>query len=95
VRCNVPVAGATSDEGVLPERVQEALGQLVGAAQEGLLAPSVQVGLGVCASCWRRTSMSSWVRRETGTVVGPLSAMATRTRMSRTVWNFGGGPGWM
>ena len=45
--CNVPVAEAISDEGVLPERVQEALGQLVGAAREGLLALSVEVGLGV------------------------------------------------
>ena len=44
---NVPVAEATRDEGVLPERVQEALGQLVGAAREGLLALSVGVGLGV------------------------------------------------
>ena len=44
---NVPVAEATRDEGVLPERVQEALGQLVGAAREGLLALSVEVGLGV------------------------------------------------
>ena len=44
---NVPVAQATSDEVVLPERVQEALGQLVGAAKEGLLALSVGVGLGV------------------------------------------------
>ena len=43
----VPVAQATSDEAVLPERVQEALGQLVGAAKEGLLALSVEVGLGV------------------------------------------------
>jgi hypothetical protein len=34
-------------EVVLPERVQEALGQLVGAAKEGLLALSVGVGLGV------------------------------------------------
>jgi transposase-like protein len=32
---------------MLPERVQEALGQLVGAAREGLLALSVEVGLGV------------------------------------------------
>ena len=32
---------------MLPERVQEALGQLVGAAKEGLLALSVEVGLGV------------------------------------------------
>jgi transposase-like protein len=47
VSCTVPVAEATSDEGVLPERVQEALGQLVGAAKQGLLALSVEVGLGV------------------------------------------------
>jgi putative transposase len=45
--CNVPVAEAINDEGVLPERVQEALGQLVGAAKQGLLALSVEVGLGV------------------------------------------------
>ena len=43
----VPVAQATSDEAVLPDRVQEALGELVGAAKEGLLALSVEVGLGV------------------------------------------------
>ena len=43
----VSVVEATIDEAVLPERVQEALGQLVGAAREGLLALSVEVGLGV------------------------------------------------
>ena len=47
MKCNVPVAEATRDEAVLPDRVQEALGQLVGAAREGLLALSVEVGLGV------------------------------------------------
>jgi putative transposase len=47
VKGNVAVAQATRDEAVLPERVQEALGQLVGAAKEGLLALSVGVGLGV------------------------------------------------
>jgi putative transposase len=47
VGSNVPVAQATRDEAVLPERVQEALGELVGAAREGLLALSVGVGLGV------------------------------------------------
>jgi putative transposase len=47
VSSNVPVAEAISDEAVLPGRVQEALGQLVGAAKEGLLALSVGVGLGV------------------------------------------------
>jgi len=34
---------------VLPVRVQEALGELVGAAKDGLLALSVGVGLGVLA----------------------------------------------
>src|SRR5215216_3325745 len=37
------------DEVVLPARVQEALGQLVGSAKEGLLALSVGVGLGLLA----------------------------------------------
>lgn len=49
VSSNVPVAEATHDEAVLPERVQDALGELVGAAKEGLLALSVGVGLGVLA----------------------------------------------
>ena len=44
---NVPVAQATMSEAGLPERVQDALGQLVGAAKEGLLALSVGVGLSV------------------------------------------------
>lgn len=44
----VPVGQVmTAAEGVLPARVQEALGELVGAAREGLLALSVGVGLGV------------------------------------------------
>ncbi|HUA44226.1 MAG TPA: transposase, partial [Solirubrobacteraceae bacterium] len=47
MKSNVPVAEAIQDEAVLPERVQQALGQLVGAAREGLLALSVEVGLGV------------------------------------------------
>ena len=38
-----------AEELALPPRVQEALGQLVGAAKEGLLALSVGVGLGVLA----------------------------------------------
>lgn len=38
---------AVSGEWVLPAVVQEALGQLVGVAREGLLALSVGVGLGV------------------------------------------------
>src|SRR5437899_2464636 len=49
VNQTIPVAEATIDEAVLPPRVQEALGQLVGAAKEGLLALSVGVGLGVLA----------------------------------------------
>ena len=58
----VPVAEATSDEAVLPERVKEALGQLVGAAKEGLLALSVEVGLGV---------LRELLEQEVEGVVGP------------------------
>jgi hypothetical protein len=39
--------GAPMEAPALPERVQAALGELVGAAREGLLALSVGVGLGV------------------------------------------------
>jgi hypothetical protein len=40
---------AIAPEAVLPARVQEALGELVGAAKEGLLALRMGVGLGVMA----------------------------------------------
>jgi hypothetical protein len=36
-----------ASESALPPRIREALGELVGAAREGLLALSVGVGLGV------------------------------------------------
>jgi transposase-like protein len=49
VGSNVPLAQASNEEVVLPARVQEALGQLVGSAKEGLLALSVGVGLRVLA----------------------------------------------
>jgi putative transposase len=53
---------ATLSERVLPARVQEALGELVGAAKEGLLALSVGVGLGVLAEL---------MEEEVDEVVGP------------------------
>ena len=59
---NVLVAEATRDEGVLPERVQEALGQLVGSAREGLLALSVSIGLDV---------LSELLEEEVTGLVGP------------------------
>jgi putative transposase len=62
VSSNVPVAQAAWQEVVLPDRVQEALGELVGAAREGLLALSVGVGLGV---------LSSMMEEEVDDVVGP------------------------
>jgi putative transposase len=62
VKSNVSVAQAINDEAVLPERVQEALGELVGAAKEGLLALSVGVGLGV---------LSELMEEEVDDVVGP------------------------
>ena len=64
MKSNVPVAEAINDEAVLPERLQEALGQLVGAAKEGLLALSVGVGLGV---------LTELMEEEVDDVVGPKS----------------------
>jgi putative transposase len=52
----------TLGEVALPPRVQEALGQLVGAAKEGLLALSVGVGLGV---------LKELMAEEVEDVVGP------------------------
>lgn len=62
MQSNVPVAEATVDEMVLPDRVQDALGELVGAAREGLLALSVSVGLGV---------LSELLEEEVTELVGP------------------------
>jgi len=63
VKETVSVAqAATMQEAVLPARVQEALGELVGAAKEGLLALSVGVGLGV---------MAELMEEEVCEVVGP------------------------
>ena len=56
------VTGKDAVEESLPARVQEALGQLVGAAKEGLLALSVGVGLGVLAEL---------MEQEVEEVVGP------------------------
>jgi transposase-like protein len=63
VKETVPVGqAAIAPEAVLPVRVQEALGELVGAAMEGLLALSVGVGLGVVAEL---------MEEEVTEVVGP------------------------
>ncbi len=71
----VPVAQATNDEAVLPERVQEAFGRLIGAAKEGLLALSVGVGLGV---------LSEMLEEEVDEVVGPKGKW--NSELSRWRW---------
>ena len=62
MQSNVPVAEATLDEMVFPDRVQDALGEVVGAAREGPLALSVSVGLGV---------LSELLEEEVTELVGP------------------------
>jgi putative transposase len=56
------VTTAEALEGALPAEIQEALGELIGAAREGLLALSVGVGLGV---------VHQLMEREVDEVVGP------------------------
>ena len=91
---NVPVAGATRDEGVLPERVQEALGELVGAAKEGLLALSVGVGLGVLAELMeeevvRHEALSDRAGCETS----PAGCRSSPQKL-RAAWTRNRGRGW-
>jgi hypothetical protein len=62
VRKTVSPAQAVEAAGGLPPRVEEALGELVEAAKEGLLALSVGVGLGV---------LSELTEEEVDEVVGP------------------------
>jgi putative transposase len=62
VKENVPVAPAATATKDLPPRVEEALGELVGAAKDGLLALSVGVGLGV---------LTELMEEEVDEVVGP------------------------
>ncbi len=52
----------TSNERPLSPRVQEALGELVGVAQEGLLALSVGIGLGILTELGAdpRTPFRGW-----------------------------------
>src|SRR2546430_1722133 len=58
------VTALEASESPLPPQIQEALGELVGAAREGLLALSVGVGLGV---------VHELMGREVDEVVGPKS----------------------
>jgi hypothetical protein len=60
-------------ESALPAEIQEALGELVGAAREGLLALSVGVGLGVVHELMEARSTRSWARSTSTTRTGPRS----------------------
>ena len=65
------------EESALPPRVQEALGELVGSAKEGLLALSVGVGLAVLAELLEEEVSRSSGRRAGTTRNARLSVTAT------------------
>jgi putative transposase len=67
------VTALVASESPLPPRIQEALGELVGAAREGLLALSVGVGLGV---------VHELMEAEVDEVVGP-SGKHNRDRVAK------------
>jgi hypothetical protein len=67
-----------AEESALPPRVQEALGQLVGSAKEGLLALSVGVGLGVLAELMEEEVDEVVGRRASTTPIGSRCGTATR-----------------
>jgi hypothetical protein len=79
----VPVAKVVTaieaSEMPLPPQVQEALGELVGAAREGLLALSVGVGLSVVHELMRAEVDEVVVRRASTIPIGRRSVTAMRT----------------
>ena len=74
------VTTAEASELPLPAEIQEALGELVGAAREGLLALSVGLGLRVVhrVDGSARSTRSS-ARRASTTGIGRRSVTVTRT----------------
>ena len=73
------VTTAEAAEMPFPPQVQEALGELVGAAREGLLALSVGVGLGVVHELMELEVDEVVGRRPRTTTIASLSGTATRT----------------
>ena len=73
------VTTAEAPESPLPAQIQEALGELVGAAREGLLALSVGVGLSVVHELMEPRSTRSSARRASTTRIVSRSVTATRT----------------
>ena len=71
-------------ESALPAEIQEALGELVGAAREGLLALSVGVGLGVVHELMELEVTEVVARRGSTTRSGRRSVTATRTGRLRS-----------
>jgi hypothetical protein len=74
------VTAMEASESPLPPRIQEALGELVGAAREGLLALSVGVGLGV---------VHELLELEVDEVVGPKGKHDPAGRGSATAMRTG------
>ena len=70
------VTSAEVPESSLPPQIQEALGELLGAAREGLLALSVGVGLGV---------VHELMETEVDEVVGPKGKWKT-DRTAKRQW---------
>ncbi len=85
------VSGLEASESPLPPQIQEALGELVGAAREGLLALSVGVGLGVVhelmeAEVVRHEALSDRAGCETS----PLGCRSSLVKLGAVgAWNCG------
>ena len=73
------VTTVEAPESPLPAEIQEVLGELVGAAREGLLALSVGVGLGVVHELMELELTEVVGPRASTTRIGRRSVTATRT----------------
>ena len=82
---NVPVAPAATTTSDLPLGVQEALGELVGVAKDGLLALSVGVGLGVLTELMEEEVERSWPEGQ-ALLVESITQMVAREATPSRAW---------
>ena len=88
------VTTAEALESPLPAEIQEALGELVGAAREGLLALSVGLGLSVVYQLMEREVVRREALLDRAGCETPTAGCRSSSRKRRAAWTRDRGRGW-